>query len=173
MGIYVSLALTIVDMVRAPLNSSVGIEGPRLVKLTSDDGNVVYLEIFEGYFQFFYRCKTFTKSMTPFSNRECGPDWFRKPYPNRSRQEQDEINVVQIFLLQSYPYLDEAYYFSGKFDGGPLPTKHVSLEKGKISDGEEEAPVPPPPSSHVGAYAVETTTVPPTITIDLGEASTG
>lgn len=125
MGIYESLALAIVDMIRpkssnslqigipiwllqlwlnaifesslkarAPLNSSVGIEGPWLVKLTSDDENVVYLEILEDYLQFFYRCKTFTKSMAPFSKRECGPDWFRKPYPNRSRQEQDEINVV-------------------------------------------------------------------------------
>ncbi|KAI5403855.1 hypothetical protein KIW84_051124 [Lathyrus oleraceus] len=30
-------------------------------------------------------------SMAPFANLQCDPDWFRKPYPNQYRREQDEI----------------------------------------------------------------------------------
>lgn len=77
-----------------PPNSIVGIEGPRLAKHTSNDGKVVSLEIFKDYFRTFYGCKNFTKSMAPFSNRQCGPKWFRKPYPHQSRREKDEIEKV-------------------------------------------------------------------------------
>lgn len=70
---------------RAPLNPKLGIEGIRIAKLTHDDGKVISLEVFENYFQMFYMCKTFTSIMTLFSNRWCGPEWFRKPFPNLSQ----------------------------------------------------------------------------------------
>lgn len=37
--------------------------------------------------------------MTPFSTRQYGPDWLRKPFPNPSRREEDEIhNTLFVFF---------------------------------------------------------------------------
>lgn len=60
-----------------PPNSEVGIEGQRLAQITPDDGKVVFREVFETYFNMFYRCKTFISTMTPFFNRHCGLEWFQ------------------------------------------------------------------------------------------------
>lgn len=54
---------------RVPPNLEVGVEGIRMAQLTPNDGKVFYLEIFENSFQLFYRCKTFTSTIEPFSSR--------------------------------------------------------------------------------------------------------
>ncbi|KAI5426149.1 hypothetical protein KIW84_031830 [Lathyrus oleraceus] len=45
-------------------------------------------------------CKTFTLIMTPFSSRKCRPEWFRKPFPNLSRQEEKEIHDTLLACFQ-------------------------------------------------------------------------
>lgn len=52
-----------------PLNPKVGVKGPRLAKLTPNDGKVVSKETFENYFLMFYMCKTFIEMMEAFSSR--------------------------------------------------------------------------------------------------------
>lgn len=54
------------------------VEGTRLSQVTSDDDDTASKEIFETYFDMFYKCKTFTSIMAPFSYRNYGPTWFRK-----------------------------------------------------------------------------------------------
>lgn len=43
-----------------------GVEGLQLSQLTSDDYKVVSKEVFETYFDMFYRCKAFVSTMEPF-----------------------------------------------------------------------------------------------------------
>lgn len=42
----------------------------------------------------FYRCKTFTSTMAPFTSRHCGPEWFKKPFSNPSPQEENGIHAT-------------------------------------------------------------------------------
>lgn len=44
---------------KVPPSLEVGFKGIRLATLTHDARNVFSLEIFEDYFQIFYRCKSF------------------------------------------------------------------------------------------------------------------
>lgn len=76
-----------------------GVKGPRLSQLSPDDGKVVSGDIFESYFQMIYRCKMFTSTMAPFASQNYGHEWFRKPFLNLSRQEENDIHDTLLTYL--------------------------------------------------------------------------
>lgn len=85
---------------RIPPNSEVEVEGPRLTQLTPDNGKLLTMDVFDTYFNMLYTCKSFISTMAPFSSRWCGIEWFRKPFPNPSCQDERDIPDTLLACFQ-------------------------------------------------------------------------
>lgn len=70
------------------------VEGIRLAQLTPSDEGKALRPKFMSYVMMFAKHHEFTSNMAPFATRKYGPEWFTRPFPSPTKNQEIESVLI-------------------------------------------------------------------------------